>query len=364
MAGRVGFSNFKLPKKKNTNIPMRTIILTMTAVLCIAFTAGAQADSATAYLQKGLEEKTKGRTLEAWKRFDKAYGFNKNDRQVVGELAKSLFDLRRYPQSREKYLELEKLGDNSAATYQQLMTLSFNLRQFPDAVKYANLYKKADPAAKVSYYIGKANYDQENYGEAIKHLTAAATEEPQNAEVPYLVARAYVDMSNYKLAMPFFEKALALQPTNSRWMYEMGLIYYAMHEDKQSLKYFQMAIDNGIKQDNEFLQNLSVAYLNNNMNEKAIEILKGALERRPADQAIINMLAEAHYDTKKYDEAIGYWDKLLEMDNKNAKALFMIGMSYQKKGDKSKGQALCDKAIQMDPSLAKNRQKMEMPGGL
>jgi hypothetical protein len=29
---------------------------------------------------------------------------------------------------------------------------------------------------------------------------------------------------------------------------------------------------------------------------------------------------------------------------------------------KNKRTALCDKAIQMDPSLAKNKQKMEMPG--
>jgi hypothetical protein len=42
----------------------------------------------------------------------------------------------------------------------------------------------------------------------------------------------------------------------------------------------------------------------------------------------------------------------------------MIGMSYQKKGDVAKGQALCDKAIQIDPSLAKNKQKKQLPGGL
>ncbi len=52
------------------------------------------------------------------------------------------------------------------------------------------------------------------------------------------------------------------------------------------------------------------------------------------------------------------------MDKQNAAALYMIGMSYQKKGEKQKGMDLCDKAIQMDPSLAKNKQKMEMPGGM
>jgi hypothetical protein len=35
----------------------------------------------------------------------------------------------------------------------------------------------------------------------------------------------------------------------------------------------------------------------------------------------------------------------------------MIGMSFQKKGEKEKGQLLCDKAIAMDPSLESKRQK-------
>ncbi|HYH15682.1 MAG TPA: hypothetical protein VD794_10705, partial [Flavisolibacter sp.] len=71
----------------------------------------AQSDSSTLFLQKGIEEKGKGRALEAYKQFDKAYSYNKTDKEVLNELANSLLSLRRYPQAREKFLELEKLGD-------------------------------------------------------------------------------------------------------------------------------------------------------------------------------------------------------------------------------------------------------------
>ncbi len=85
---------------------MRFIITTV--FVAITTISLAQADSSSYFLQKGLEEKGKGRLMESYKALDKAYSYNKNDKQVVSELARTLFDLRRYAQAREKYLELEK----------------------------------------------------------------------------------------------------------------------------------------------------------------------------------------------------------------------------------------------------------------
>jgi tetratricopeptide (TPR) repeat protein len=69
------------------------------------------------------------------------------------------------------------------------------------------------------------------------------------------------------------------------------------------------------------------------------------------------MIAEAYYYSGKYQDAIDYWDKILIYDKTNAQSLYMIGMSYQKKGEKDKGIALCDRAILMDPSLSSYKQK-------
>jgi tetratricopeptide (TPR) repeat protein len=245
-----------------------------------------------------------------------------------------------------------------------LLEIAFNMRQYPDAIAYANTLKKLDPSQKVAYYIGKASYEQENYGDAIKHLTQAATEDAQNAEIPYYIARSYADMNNHKAAIPHFQKAVSLKPTQSRWIYEMALIYYAMRDDKAALKYLLEAAEKGYKQDAEYLENLGIAYLNSGETEKGLDVFKQLLQRRPSDPQILEMLAQTCYDAKKWDDAIGYWDQVLALDKENASALYMIGMSYQKKGDKVKGQALCDKAIQLDPSLANNKQKKSMPGGL
>lgn len=254
------------------------------------------------------------------------------------------------------------MGDVSAANYKQLMMLAYNLRQQDDVIVYATKLKQADPSEKVSFYLGKIHYDKENYGDAIKHLNEAAKEDPANGEAPYMIARSYADMLNYKQSIPYFHKAIELDTTKSNWVYELGLIYYAMHEDKNALKYIIEAGNRGYKKDNDYLENLGIAHLNIGNLDEGVAIMGEILKKRPSDMNILNMVAEAYYYKGKYQLAIDYWDQILVYDKANASALYMIGMSYQKKGEKEKGQRLCDKAIEMDPALAANKQKKQMPG--
>jgi tetratricopeptide (TPR) repeat protein len=323
------------------------------------------ADSADYFLQKGLVEKQNGRRMESLRNFEKAAKYDANSKAIVTELASAYFDLRRYTQARDAFKKLVEMGETSAANYKQLMNLSFQLKQHPDVLFYADKLKAADPSEKVLYYVGKANYEMDNYGDAIKYLNEAAKEDPTNAEIPYMVAHSYADMMNYKLAVPFFKKAIELDPKQAYWVYELGLICYAMNADKDALKYMLEAGEKGYKKDNDYLENLGIAYLNVGDLDKGVEMLNEILKRKPSDMNILNMVAEAYYYKGKYDQAIEYWDKILEYDKTSASSLYMIGMAYQKKGGKSntdKGIALCDKAIEMDPALASLKQKKMMAG--
>lgn len=352
---------------------LRTILficLVLTATLANSQTSvttiiNTVTDSADFFLQKGLLEKQNGRRLESLKNFEKAARYDGNSKPITVELASAYFDLRRYSQARESFKKLVTLGDISAATYKQLMTLSFQLKQNEDVLLYADKLKTADPSEKVLYYVGRVNYDMDNYGDAIKYLNGAQKEDPANAEIPYLIAHSYADMMNYKLAIPYFKQAIELKPTESYWIYELGLICYAMNNDKDALKYMLEAAEKGLKRDNDYLENLGIAYLNVGNLDEGVNILNEILKKRPSDMNILNMVAEAYYYKGKFDFAIEYWDKVLEYDKTNASALYMIGMSYQKKGGKEnmdKGIALCDKAIEMDPSLSNLKQKKMMAG--
>lgn len=343
----------------------KTLLLSLIAINGIADAQAQESlsDSAGIYFQKGLEEKQKGRRMESLRQFEKAADYDANHPVLVAELAEAYYDLRKYPQSRVAYKKLDSVGTLNADQYRRLLDMSFNMRQFDDVITYADQLQKKDPSAKVQYFVGKVHYQQENYGDAIRILQKAAKEEPANAEVPYMIARSYADMQNYKQCIPYFKQAIELDSSRNNWIYELGMIYYAMHDDKNALAMIRLAGDKGYRRDNDYLENLGIAYLNVGELDKGVEILNEILKRRPSDVNILNMVAEAYYFKGKYQPAIDYWDRILEHDKENASALYMIGMAYQKKGEKEKGQHLCDRAIEMDPSLASLKQKKQMPGG-
>lgn len=350
--------------RTSKTIVLRAIPFLLLLVAISSFAFSQNKDSADHYLQKGLLEKQNGRRMESLKYFEKALKYDTTSKALFGELASAYTDLRKYHHARESYKKIEQLGDNSAANYKQLLMLSYNLKQADDVVLYAGKLKKADPSEKVNFYLGKVHYDRENYGDAIQTLQEAAKEDPKNAEIPYMIARSYADMLNYKQSIPFFHKAIELDATKPYWIYEMALVYYAMNDTKNTLKYMLEAGEKGLTKNNDYLENLGIAYLDAGDLENGIKIMGEILKRKPSDINILNMIAEAYYYKGKYNEAIDYWDRILSYDKENASALYMIGMSYQKKGDKAKGQLLCDKAIEMDPSLANLKQKKQMPGGL
>ncbi|HET9824562.1 MAG TPA: tetratricopeptide repeat protein [Chitinophagaceae bacterium] len=322
----------------------------------------AQVDSAKYYFQKGIDEKQKGHRIESLKNFEKAFKYDTTDKALLNEMALAYMDVRKYYQARDAYKRLVNLGQATPANYKQLLQLSFNLKMYDEAILYAQALKKADPSEKVSYYLGKINYDRENYGDALKYLNEAAKDDPQNAEIPYMVGRSYADMLNYKQAIPYYQKAVELNSTKYDWIYELGLICYAQNNNKDALKYIKEAGDKGYPKDNGYFQNLGIAYIDAGNFNDGIVILTDLLKKRPSDFNLLDMVAEAYYDNRKYDDAMNYWDTLLGYDKTNASALYMIGMCYLKKGDKAKGQQLCDKAIEMDPTLAMYKQKKQMPG--
>lgn len=320
------------------------------------------ADSVTYFLQKGNEAKSSRLFMQAYQQYKKALQYDSSNTDVQKELGNVCMEMRKYQEAIIAYSVVIKKNPNDITANENLANLYFWTRKWNDAITIAKKMKEQQIGKNANYILGKSYYELEDYGQSYTYLQAAYKEDSTNAEIPYTIGRSFVEMSNYRAAAAFFTKAIALDTSKPRWVYECALNYAAIPNDKEAVNYYLLAAQRGYKTDNDYYENLSISYQGLGQMDKCIELLKKVLEKKPADLELLNSIADAHFKIGKYQEAIDYWDRILGFDKQNAKALYMIGLSYQKKGDKAKGQQLCDQAIKMDPSLANMRHQKSMPG--
>jgi tetratricopeptide (TPR) repeat protein len=341
---------------------MKNILLILFSTFLINTAFSQSADSSNLYYKKGLEEKNTRRYMVAYNDFQKAVDYKVDNADAQTQLGLTALELRKYGNAEVAFLKVNDLKKDDTTAVENLANIYFWTHQW----KQAEIFTKKAMALNVgknwNYILGKSYYQEEDYGNAFKYLQLAGKEDSTNAEIPYLIARGFVDMNNYKIAITFFKKAIALDSTKFQWIYECALVYATIPDDISAIKYYQLAAEKGYKTDNDYYENLSDSYVAAGQPEKGIELMIKILEKKPADLVLLYSVANAYYKTKKYQEAIDYWDKILYFDKENSHALYMIGMAYQKKGDTDKGRQLCDKAIAMDPSLKNLKQEKQGMG--
>ncbi|MEO9005009.1 MAG: hypothetical protein ABI288_09740 [Ginsengibacter sp.] len=66
---------------------------------------------------------------------------------------------------------------------------------------------------------------------------------------------------------------------------------------------------------------------------------------------MVNNIAHAMYESKKYNGALGYFAKLPDVNSKDAAFLLYGGVTFQKMGQKYRRQGFCNNTIAMKSSL-------------
>lgn len=331
------------------------------ALLCSSLPAFCNfQDSSDFYFQKGLEEKAARRYLVASRNFDKAIQFNKSYTQAYLENGYVNLEMRKTDIAKQNFTKVNELEPGNTAAIKELVDLYYSYRQFPEAIRLAEQCK----ACNYDRIIGLSYYKMEDYGNAEKKLLSALAKDPKDAEAAYTLGRTYLEMELEAKAITYYEKAIAADDSKYAWHMELGLIYFNAGKHKNAVIEFNKAVEKGYVANNDFNENLGFSYIYSGEYDKGEKVLAGVLAKKPGNKDILRDMAEAFYFARQYDRSLDYCQKLLEMDDKDGKALYQAGLAFIKKGDKTKGQGMCDKAIELDPSLNKLRKQQQLSAGL
>jgi tetratricopeptide (TPR) repeat protein len=323
-------------------IPMFLAVCTVNIAV-----ASPLADSASFYFEKGKAEKEAKRFLVATQNFEKAIKFNANNAEYFIENGQAYSEMRKLNPAKENFEKAHALAPDNAVAIKELAELYYNYRQWDKAAEFINMCVGCKGKDRI---LGMINYKKENYLEAEKYLLKAITVNPADAEANYTLAKNYLDMEQPRKAVPYYEKATSLDETKANWMNELGLLYYNNGNFRGASAAFEGALKRGYTANSDFNENYGFALLlsgNYELGEqKLLEIYK-----KKGNKELLREIAQTFYDQKRYERALDYCQKLLEIDGKDAKALYQAGLTFIKMGNKNKGQGMCDEAIRLDPTL-------------
>lgn len=338
---------------------MKHLLATLPLWVCSAAAHAQNSDSAQFYFKVGITEKSAKRYLAASQAFDKAIKFNPSYTDALIENGLTNLEMRKMDPAKACFAKVVELDPMNKTAIKELAQLYFSYRQFDKAIELAEKCPDCENSLRI---IGLSHYQQENYPQAEKFLKAALAKDPNDAETTYKLARTYLDMDEYKKSIPWFEKATKMEGAKNTWMYELGLMYYNQSDYKNAVAAFNNAANNGYVQSNDFKENFGFASLYSGDYDKGEKLLTELLAKKPGNKDLLRDIADVFYQQKQYDKSLTYCQKLIEIDANDGKALYQAGLNFQKKGQKDRGQQMCDKAIEMDPSLASLRTKKEMNG--
>jgi len=338
---------------------------TMKTLICAVILVGSASplfsqttDSSAYFYQKGMEEKTAKRYLVASQNFDKAIRLNPKYTAAYIENGNVNLEMRRTDAARLNFTKANDLEPGNPVVMGALVNLYYDYRQYQAALEMAQKCATCSNAARI---IALSYFHLDDYGKSEK-LLKQVPKYQEDAEIQYALGRTYMEMELTTKAIPYYEKALKLDETKGTWAFELGLLYYTAEKYKDAVISFNNATAHGYPKSNEFNENLGYAYLYSGEYDKGEQMLLDVHSRIRGNKDIYRDLAEVYYNRKLYDKSLEYCQKIMEIDIKDGKALYQAGLCFQKKGEKERGQQMCDKAIELDPSLRGLRIKKQISG--
>ncbi len=304
------------------------------SLVCIGYSYAQ--DSATVFLKSGQEKFSSRLYNAASIDFEKAIKINPAFAEAYIANGKVNLEMNRLYQAGESFQKAYELQPGNKEVIKALMMLNYNARQNKKAIEFAG---KCD-CEESGRVIGMSYYRMEDYGQAEKYLLNALEKNEKDGEAAYSLGLTYIELERDKDAISYFQKAVNADPTKSNWQYELGLLYYNAENYKGAVASFQKAADAGYRQTNDFLENLGFCQLYSGDVDNALKTLNTVLSHKPNNTTMLTNIAYAMYATKRYQGAVDYYEKVLTLNPKDASSLYMVGMAFQKLGQKQKGQAI------------------------
>ncbi|GAA5890826.1 hypothetical protein JCM6882_008827 [Rhodosporidiobolus microsporus] len=195
---------------------------------------------------------------------------------------------------------------------------------------------------------------------ALADLDAATTEGEGGARATALLAQSWVKKASVHMelgrpeeAMRDFERALEVEEGNADVFYHRGQVYFITGDYPKAIAEYRRSSE----LDPSFIFShiqLAVAQYKSGAQEKALHQFRRLVEKHPESAEVWNYFGELLLDQQRFEEAIGAFDKSLELgkDSHPRNVLPMVNKSlaiFQHRQDFASAEQTVREAVTIDP---------------
>lgn len=212
------------------------------------------------------------------------------------------------------------------------------LRQFEQSVK---LYSKNDAAF---YEIAIIKYSQNDYATALSNIESALKIDATNKWYRELSAELYSANQKYDKAAAVYKDLRTEKPNNVDYYYSEAFFLIKDGKNKEAIKVYNI-IEQKIGVQEDITNEKYLIYLKQSKIEQAENELVKLSEAYPKNLKYLNKLASFHLANKQASKAIAIYEKILEKDPNDAKALMSLADYSRQQGDEEKYKEYSKKAF-------------------
>ncbi len=233
-------------------------------------------------------------------------------------------------------IEKEKDPENAVRLQSSLAKLYITLNRESDAVGLLEIAARttANKAAQVKALFELARILEkskktEKAIDAYKAISAAADRPRDKHTARAALLRLYQRSGKLDQAIQDYEKKVAETPDDEEALYILSEVYDRLKPDPEKATAIIERLQAKTPDDRQLQDRLAIAYLKHEQPEKAVELFKRSLERKPDEKShYFGRSAETYRRAGNKEEALEWARKLVETDEPTAEAHDRLARFY------------------------------------
>ncbi len=258
-------------------------------------------------------------------------------------------------------IAVEKFPDSYQAHKRMGVTL-LKLGRFEEAENYLRSSLEIEPRdAKNLARLGKALIHQRRFEEAENHLRGSLEIEPRNAKTLTRLGKALAHQGRFEESLEPYRTAVGIDPGLAPAHVGIGDSLFRLKRYREATDSLKQAVtlEPGLSA-TPFLHYLAGrAAQETNRPGEAKKHYQRALATNPHFEDAIDRLAGLWFAEQRYKEALGLYQRLVEIEPDNAVVHSNVGTTLFKMGETGQAVRSFERALSLDPTLETTLKNLE-----